>query len=60
MNKGDRIIYKPINLITGKPKTDSPDYGKEAVVMLKSGGNYLIELERRKIYALAKEVERSE
>ena len=58
MNKGDVCIYKPVNQVTGKPKTDSPDFGKEAVVMLKSGGNYLIELERRKIYALAKEVER--
>lgn len=59
MNKGDKIIYKPINQVTGKPKVDSPDYGKEAVVTLRSGGNYLIELENRKIYALAKEVERA-
>ena len=58
MNKGDAVIYKPINQVTGKPKTDSPDYGKEAVITLRSGGNYLIELERRKIYALAREVKR--
>lgn len=58
MNKGDKVIYKPVNWVTGEPKRNNPDYGKEAVITLRTGGNYMIELEHRKIFAYAKEVER--
>ena len=58
MNKGDVVIYKPVNQITGKHKTDHPDYGKEAIVTMRTGGNYYIEIEGRKIFAFGKEVER--
>ena len=58
MNKGDKVIYKPINWVNGKRKIDHPDYGKEGIVTMRSGLSYHIEIEGRKIYAMAKEVER--
>ena len=58
MNKGDKVIYKPVNLLTGKPKTDNPDYGKVGTVTMRTGSNYFISIDDRKIFAYAKEVER--
>lgn len=58
MNKGDKVIYKPVNWVNGKPKTDHPDYGKTGTVTLRSGLSYHIEIEGRQYFAMAKEVER--
>lgn len=58
MNKGDVVIYKPVNQVTGRHKTENPDYGREAIVTMRTGGNYFIQIDDRKIFALGKEVER--
>ncbi len=57
MNKGDRVVYKPINWVNGKPKTDNPLYGKKGTIAKAFKQFYYLDVDNQRVYAFSKEIE---